>query len=1322
MATFETSLKSRLIYVFAIPDEWHKDCLKVGETTLEEDDGNFPLPNSEVLNKAACDRIDQYTKTAGIAYNLLHTEMTVFFKGGTISSFNDKQVHSVLERSGVKKKTFDTVKGANEWFCCDLETVKKAIHAVKNGRNSLNASDISYTQTPIIFRPEQQAAIDKTKKQFKKGAQMLWNAKMRFGKTLCALRVARDLEMRRTIILTHRPVVDESWFEDFGKIFYDRTDYHYGSRTKGEDFTSLERLAKKGDRYVYFASMQDMRGAQLVGGKFDKNNEVFSTDWDFLIVDEAHEGTRTELGESVIKELTKANTKVLKLSGTPFNLLDDYTEEETYTWDYTMEQRAKTEWDLLHMGDPNPYASLPAINIYTYDLGALMNDYSEDEKAFNFREFFRTKDDGMFIHENDVDNFLSLLCKEDKESLYPYSNERYRSIFRHTLWVVPGVKAARALSAKLKAHSVFGCFEIVNVAGNGDEDEENADALQMVNTAIGKNPDETFTITLSCGRLTTGVSIKPWTAVFMMAGSYSTSAAGYMQTIFRVQTPFTYKGRMKEQCFAFDFAPDRTLRMLAEVAKVSAKAGKVTEEDRKILGDFLNFCPIISIEGSQMKLYDVNKMMGQLKKAQIEKVVQCGFEDGALYNDELLKLTDIDLADFKNLKGIIGKTKAMPKSGDIDVNKQGFTNEEYAEKERLEKKPKRERTPEEQARLDELKNRHNQRKDAISILRGISIRMPLLIFGAELKDENEEITIDNFANLVDDTSWTEFMPKDVTKSIFAKFKRFYEPDVFREAGKRIRAMARAADKFTIEQRIERIASIFNTFRNPDKETVLTPWRVVNMHINDCLGGWCFMDEEFKQPLETPRFVDKGEVTHSVFKTDSLIMEINSKSGLYPLLAAYNIYRNRLEAAKEKYGEVSNAFSLQLWDLTIEQNILVVCKTPMARSITHRTLVGFRDTEVHAEYYKNLIENISQNPDLVVNTLRNGKNFWGINENKYMTIDAIIGNPPYQVVDGGGNGAAAMPIYNKFVCIAKDMHPNYISMIMPAKWYGGGRGLDDFRKMMLNEIHLDYIKDFPNPKTVFPTANISGGVCFFRWSKKYNSNVAMFVNAIDEVEIATKRQLNEFLQYDIFPRYNEAIAILHKIILSNSFESFSKIVAQYKPFGLRTYIRGTENKQNGTDVLVHSSRSSGFISRKEINACLDYIDKYNVITGKALSGHLGESDENGQVKVLAPTKIILPGEVCTESYIVMGKFDTKFEANNLYKYLCTKVVRFLLLQALPTMDIRKESFRFVPLQDFTNSSDIDWSKSIEDIGRQLYRKYGLDDKEIGFIERMIKPME
>ena len=415
-------------------------------------------------------------------------------------------------------------------------------------------------------------------------------------------------------------MVDKGWFEDFGKIFYDRNDYKYGSKNNGEEFGALQRMSAKGIKYVYFASMQDLRGSEQVGGKFDKNDEIFSNPWDFLIVDEAHEGTKTELGQNVLKELIKPTTKVLQLSGTPFNLFDDYSEEEIYTWDYVMEQKAKQAWAVDNPYEPNPYASLPSINIYTYDLGNLMADYAEDEKAFNFKEFFRTRDDDTFIHERDVDRFLNLLCKEDKDSMYPYSNETFRRTFRHTLWLVPGVKAARALSAKLQAHDVFGNFKIVNVAGNGDEDEENDEALRMVNKAIGEDPSQTYTITLSCGRLTTGVSVKPWTAVFMMAGSYSTSAAQYMQTIFRVQTPFECHGRMKEQCYAFDFAPDRTLRVLAETAKVSAKAGKQTEEDRRILGDFLNFCPIISIDGSKMKPYDVNKMMSQLKKAQIEKV------------------------------------------------------------------------------------------------------------------------------------------------------------------------------------------------------------------------------------------------------------------------------------------------------------------------------------------------------------------------------------------------------------------------------------------------------------------------------------------------------------------------------------------------------------------------------------------------------------------------------------------------------------------------------------------------------------------------------
>ena len=179
--------------------------------------------------------------------------------------------------------------------------------------------------------------------------------------------VKKHGDFRRVLILTHRPVVDAGWFEDFGKIFYDSPVWSYGSKNKGDSFLSLERRAQRGEcRYIYFASMQDLRGSELVGGNFDKNNDIFSTPWDLIIVDEAHEGTQTELGKAVMAELTKEKTKVLRLSGTPFNLLDDFKEEEIYTWDYVMEQRAKAEWDLTHPGDHNPYAGLPRLNIYTY--------------------------------------------------------------------------------------------------------------------------------------------------------------------------------------------------------------------------------------------------------------------------------------------------------------------------------------------------------------------------------------------------------------------------------------------------------------------------------------------------------------------------------------------------------------------------------------------------------------------------------------------------------------------------------------------------------------------------------------------------------------------------------------------------------------------------------------------------------------------------------------------------------------------------------------------------------------------------------------------
>lgn len=227
---FTSSLKLKLIYVFRINDDAHKGCLKIGEATADTEDIWGLEPNSKVLNKAAKKRIDQYTQTAGIAYDLLYTEVAVYAQKGVIKSFSDSEVHKVLLRSGIPRKIFDKKNKANEWFETDLETVKKAIKAVKEGRESLLPGEITKEQNPIVFRPEQKEAIKKTIKQFKRGNRMLWYAKMRFGKTLSALQVIKELGFTRTLILTHRPVVNKGWFEDFGKIFYDTNQFLYGSK------------------------------------------------------------------------------------------------------------------------------------------------------------------------------------------------------------------------------------------------------------------------------------------------------------------------------------------------------------------------------------------------------------------------------------------------------------------------------------------------------------------------------------------------------------------------------------------------------------------------------------------------------------------------------------------------------------------------------------------------------------------------------------------------------------------------------------------------------------------------------------------------------------------------------------------------------------------------------------------------------------------------------------------------------------------------------------------------------------------------------------
>ena len=1251
----------------------------------------------------------------------------------------------------------------------------------------------------IELRDEQEQAVGDAIRYFKrhkKSARFLWNAKMRFGKTICALELAKrmslldgDDRVRRTIIVTHRPVVNDSWKEDFLKVFgEDCSSCHYATKFDDSaegDFYALQRSAAEGKQFVFFASMQYLRRSTLVGGNNDEQlkRDILTAPWDLVVVDEAHEGTRTDLGLRVIEQLTQhPHTKALHLSGTPFNLYEDFADEQIYTWDYIKEQCAKRRWPQEHPGEPaenNPYRELPDMEIRTYDLGQLVKADLGEDATFQFKEFFRTRqgadvpkeERGRFVHEEEVRQFLDLMCTEDEESHYPFSTDEYRTCFNHTLWVVPGVKEAKALERLLREHDVFGGFDaIINVAGNSEDDETRQDALDKVKKAIGRKPEQTYTITISCGRLTTGVTVRPWTAVFYLKGSENTSAATYMQTIFRVQSPYTYKDengltRMKTKCYVFDFAPDRSLKMVAETAKFAtltqkekqyASAATTREKDIENMEQFLQFCPVIAMQGGRMVEFRADRLFEQLEHVYVDRVVRNGFNDNSLYDiRQLMQLAPEEIKELDDLGVEIGKTTNMEKpkrAKNIDVAGNGLSsNQKAAERAKKKQREGKQLTQEELEALEaEKKRRAEERKERdnrITILRGISLRIPLMMYGAKIDDEDEGITLENFTRIIDQDSWTEFMPKGVTKAQFNKFRKCYNATVFVAAGKRYRQLAREADRMHVDERVRRISDIFSYFHNPDKETVLTPWRVVNMHMSDTLGGYTFFNERFDGPCERevpatngqlfewvttlePRFVDRGEVTREVFGSGSKILEINSKTGLYPLYVAYSLYRQRKKDFEATGGLIDDPdnYSVEeeqvIWDDILANNVYVICNTPMARRITERTLLGFRSLNMQEGNERlniksvQLIRRATDDREALISDLLS-EGFWqGNKKNKnIMKFGAVVGNPPYQVMDGGGTGSSATPVYNKFVELAQTLSPKYVSMIIPAKWYTGGKGLDEFRASMLNDKQLSYLYDIEDSRECFPTVDIAGGICYFLWQKG-NKSKCNVVNIIKGNRTRSLRYLNE---HDTFIRNQNVLDIINKVKAQTSIGFLCQKVYSRKPFGIRSFQHGFSAKP-GRDIALFGSDGISYLEEKEVPQNKHLIPKWKVIMSKASAEHAGQTDVNGRKRVVSRLEVLPPNTICTESYLLLDVFDDELEAENMKKYIRTQFVRFLLASILITQNIVRDKFAFVPIQNYKGESDIDWSASISDIDRQLYRKYGLSADEVAFIEKMIKPME
>jgi len=1339
-------------------------------------------------------------------------------------------------------------------------------------------ADGSKKKDEYIPRPEQSDAIDRAFKYFKKndgqkksdaidrpfkyfkksdgkGPEFLWNAKMRFGKTVCALwlieKLNKELGKKKVLIVTHRPVVNASWYGDFKKLFKDSLDsYSYGTSKETDDESSMNDFnrickdAKSGKCVLFFASMQYLRLSKLVGGKDDsqEKKDILNYDWDLVIIDEAHEGTQTELGEGVINYLHKDKTFMLYLSGTPFNLLEKFKSEQIYNWDYIKEQEYKRKWDEDHKDkkskaspgffedeedEVNPYRELPQMEILTFRLGEMIDEQTIQDAAtgkFSFTEFFRVKkghdvpkeERGKFLHEEQVLAFIKKLCEKSDVSHYPFSNDEYRNCFRHTLWVVPGVPEAQALKRLLESTPLcknpkFG-FKVINVAGNSDDDEQRSNALDKVLKTIGideknniDNSGQTRTITLSCGRLTTGVTVRPWTAVLYLKGSDTTSASTYMQTIFRVQSPHTLNGMMKSKCYVFDFAPERALTMMAETAKYSRafirkeKKGEkkqksvIDAEDKEQMSKLIDVCPIIEttngcpvIVQGKMRPIDCNRLFSQLTSVYVDKVVRNGFDHPSLYNyNEFLKL---DLEDEFNLNyidsmfGDEGKSGGSGDGKEVVVNTQDNRTpeqkaaDEQAEKERKEagKKAREEAqkkyeeelakmTPEEREKFLKEKEEHARKLKLIhqckDKLTGLSKRIPLMMYGANVEDF-KEVTIDNFTNkrFIDDESWNEFMPKGVSRELFKKLSKFYNADVFKEAGVRIRQLALEADTMKVEERIARIAQIFKWFKNPDKETVLTPWEVVNRHMSCTLGGYTFFEDDFKTPytkvdektgeiIETgkPRFVDRGEITKNVFgnvtsgnidetngKINTKILEINSKTGLYPLYVAYSLYKQLLPvwAGKDDPDDYSADDEHVVWDNVVSNNLYVICNTKMAERITRRTLLGFREKDsngnviqLHVKQDK-LIKRASEDKDSLVTDILN-EAYWTNNKMKdnKLLFNAVVGNPPYQE-NNQGDGNGSDPLYHKFIDLGFELG-KIETLIHPARFlFNAGKTPKEWNEKILNNSHFKVVQYIADSSSLFPSVDIKGGVAITLWDRDTEfgkigtfSKHQELYGVIEKVKKATKDYLSTIVAprelyritdalYDENPAMDGRQSKGHKYSLgSNIFDIFPELFTE------------DQLSENGYSLVygrLRTQRCYKFVKTDYITHP-DNFTKYKVIIAKANgSGKFGE--------VLSMPVVGLPYVGYTDTFISIGCFENEYEANSCLKYIKTKFSRALLSSLKVTQINPKDVWSNIPLQDFTESSNIDWSKDIPDIDQQLYDNYKLSKEEREFIEKNVQPMD
>lgn len=726
----------------------HEGMLKVGYTTRDVET-----------------RVREQNQTGSIRYRIV-LKRPAMRKDGT--SFDDHLIHKILRKNHVRNPE-------GEWFVTDAQTVERAIASAVEGKESIVDRIYSFP-----MRPEQEEAVSKTSAYFKAFVKdpanrgliphFLWNAKMRFGKTFTTYQLALRMGWTKVLVLTFKPAVKTAWEEDL-LTHKDFEGWQFCQKQEGREFNYVNERKP----FVCFASFQDVLGRNAVGGIKATNEWIQTIDWDCIVLDEYHYGAwgknaknyydkkdpalmrAQEVGEIISEnadnvrelearemydeELMPLRTHAyLYLSGTPFRAIStgEFIEEQIYNWTYSDEQRSKEAWK----GPNNPYAQLPKMVMLTYQLpDSIREIVSQGEfDEFDLNEFFRADSTG-FIHEEYVQKWLDLIRGAYTENIVselklgvekppmPFSDSRLLSYLQHTFWFLPSVAACKAMAELLKKryNRFYAEYKIIVAAGN--EAGMGADAVGPVYDAMD-DPQKSKTITLSCGKLSTGVTVKPWTGILMLRNTLSPET--YFQAAFRVQSPWTTRDEdgdeviLKPLCYVFDFAPNRALRLVEEY---SCQLNVHESNPEKKVEEFIKFLPILAFDGSSMKEIDAAGVLDMAMSGTTATLLARRWESAVLVN-----------VDNATLQRLMNNPEAMRALMSIE----GFRSlssdiETIINKSEKVKNTKKERgddlTPREKKELsEEEKEYKSKRKEIQEKLIKFATRIPVFMYLTDFRE------------------------------------------------------------------------------------------------------------------------------------------------------------------------------------------------------------------------------------------------------------------------------------------------------------------------------------------------------------------------------------------------------------------------------------------------------------------------------------------------------------------------------------------------------------------------------------------------------------